>query len=178
MIIEDHEEIEKLDHEKNKENQENKEKEKINKIKEMRTILEYTLNKFKAFRNSMTFTGIFYTWYYIFPNKKLTNHYEIIFEYASKLQKQFDVFYYMHQHKKLNLIEEIMFNPTEKKLINLISKKYYRVSLNEKEQRLNRKSTRIEKSLETNEELIDYVLNNKDCEMDSKEELLIRYLIK
>jgi hypothetical protein len=153
------------------------ENEKENEEKYMIVILDYTLNKFRALKNSIKFTWIFYFWYYIFPNKKLTNNYEIIFKYSEKLQNRFDVFYYMHQHKKLNLIEGILFNPIEKKLMYLISKKYYRISLNEEEQSLNN-DTQKEIEIQSNDELIKYVLNNKDSEFESKSEQLIRSLIK
>lgn len=163
-------------------------KDKIKKLREdIRPILEHTINKFRAFRNSMTFTGIFYAFSSIFPtnNGRLRNNYDIIFEYSEKLQKQFDIFYYMQQHKKLNIIEGLLFNPIEKKLINLVSKKYYKVSSEEQEATSGyyrkRRSTiekkELIKDLENNEEIIEFVLDNKDCDIDSKEEQLIKYLI-
>ena len=79
-----------------------------------------------------------------------------MFEYGQKLQKQFELFYYMQQHRKLNIIEEIMFNPIEQKYVNLISKKYYKVSLNDGNV-LEKK-----KEIEKNDELIEYILEEKE----------------
>ena len=79
---------------------------------EISPILDFIFNKFRATRNSIAFSGIPYMWNYCFPRKYIEkrNKYSIMIEYEEKLQNQFDVFYYMQQNRKLNLIEDIMFS--------------------------------------------------------------------
>ena len=126
----------------------------------------------------MGISGLYYIKKYLLKwNKKLSRNCDIIIEYAEKLQKQFDIFYYMQQNKKLNLIEGIIFDPIERKMINLVSKKYYKVSSDGVENiQLKRTKTR-KKETENNEEIVQYILDNKDCAIDSREEQLIRVLI-
>ncbi len=77
-----------------------------------------------------------------------------------------------------------MSNPIEKKLICLNVNKYYRISLDDDEKKLNKQLTNLEnnnklnKEINLNNELIIYVLDNKNSKINLREENFIKSLIK
>ena len=77
----------------------------------------------------------------------------------------------MQQHRKLNLVSDVIFTPTEQKMINLISKKYYKVSLEDEE-------IEKKKEIETNEDIIEYFFKNRNDKENKKSKKLIDCFIK
>lgn len=140
--------------------------------------LEFVLKKFAAVKNSMNFNFFVYLKNTLFMsrNTKLNNHYRIMFNYMDKIHNKLDIFYYMEQNKKLDLMVDIMFDPIEKKLIELVSRKYYKVKVDEDNKFDEAENGNIVFNEDTNEEMIKYIVDNRKYK-NSKEEKLIKSII-
>lgn len=127
-----------------------------NKLIKMKNYLETTIYKFREFKNELEFKLHNYFIYIFFPkNKKdLRPNYDTINNYCEKIYEKFDIFYYMDELKKSEFIRNSMFDEKQKKLFDLLCKKFYRISLDSEEE----KPEDIEN---INKEILNYVMNNE-----------------
>jgi hypothetical protein len=61
---------------------------------------------------------------YLFNRKKKGNSYNAIYEFSKIFNKKFDVFFYFEKMKDIDLIKKFLFDKSQLKLIELISKKH------------------------------------------------------
>jgi len=134
------------------------EKNQNEKEEKLKSYLEMTFNKFKETKNKINFSFFNLFISKLSRNRKkksISKLYEI---YSEKFDEKFDIFYYMKLDRKIDLNQQILFNKNETEIIDIISNKNFKVSMNYL------KDVKIE-----NDELIIQNLMKRKLNKDSKE---------
>jgi hypothetical protein len=124
---------------------------------------EMIFNKFKELKNKINFK-IFDLLISIgnknYKYKSISKLYEI---YSEKFNEKFDIFYYMKLDKKIELNQKILFDKDQIKIIDFISNKNFKVSLNKID------NENFNNKIEENYDLIIEKLIKRNLTLDSKE---------
>ena len=120
--------------------------------------LDISFNKFSEFKNSLEFDLKIYFIQYCFPkrNIKLRKNYDIVKSFSKKIYEKFDIFYYMQELKKSEYIQSFLLEEDQKDLINIMSKKFYRIWLGKNEEEIK------EDLKENNSKVKKYILDAKN----------------
>jgi hypothetical protein len=134
--------------------------------KEIRSYIEITIQKLNEFKNAINFK--FFNKLIKKKNKKLLQINDFLNFYSKKLKQKFDNFYYFQLDKKVEISERILFDTQELEIIELLSKKIYKIDIE-----------KFEKKIEDNQEeknkmIIDYLLMS---ESNPKKEKLSEILL-
>ena len=131
-----------------------------------RSILLKKFDKFQSSSNSMKM-------YYFYnclnsSKKKEKKENEILFQtFKKKLTKEFDFFTYLQTNQKIRIIKNIIMNPIQYDLVDLISKKQY--SLNKVDGDI--KFDDIQNESNNLGKIVNYIINGNQLDDSNKEKL-------
>jgi len=147
---------------------------KIEEKKIIKDYLETSINKFREFKNTLEFKLQNYLIYVLCPktNKELRPNYTAINSYCDKIYEKFDIFYYMHELKKSEFIQNSLYKDKQKKLFDLMSKKSFRISFENIDNEENE-----EKLKDIDLEILDYVLDFKNRKNSEEHKRVINNFI-
>ena len=148
------------------ENQQNKKEEVTLNLKKM-------IEKFRNLSNELGYGFVKSMNYMMTGKEQVKNSYQILKIYVKKINKKFDMFYYLKQNKKIKILQKSMFNSEQKKLISLISNKEYRINMLD-EIKIKSDVTEQEKNSNT----LNYVINSYNPKLDSPEQRIMNCLIE
>jgi hypothetical protein len=134
---------------------------------EINSKIDISLNKFNEYKNKIIF-NLYNT---LFPkkNQKIIRINEIFDFYSNKLNEKFDIFYYFKLDKKTDVLQRYLFNKQEIDIIELLSKKNYKMNFK------NFKKKNDINNEEINKKILNYFLLT---ESNSKKEKLLEIFLK